>query len=86
MSLRAERGNPRVARRLLRREERPLRNDKILFPINVRNQSIACDLKGLSIATVDQPEIALINNCKEITGLSLNGLRRPGRSLRLEAG
>ena len=59
-----------------------------LFPIDPRDKPVACHLKSLTISTVYEPEISLIHDGKEVAGLALDDIdiRRPGRSLRLEAG
>ncbi len=58
----------------------------MLLPIDSGDKSIAGHLICLIIATINQPEISLINHSDEISGLPFDGIWRPDRSLRLETG
>src|SRR5688572_9364849 len=55
------------------------------FPINPGDQPITGHLICLPIPAIHQPEIPLIDQRQEVTRLTLDDIRRPGKSLRLKS-
>lgn len=55
-----------------------------LFPINSCDKPIPCNLISLTVPTVDQPEIALVNDRDEIACLSFYRIWCPDWGLWLE--